>query len=72
MTSAEDVENWDTGSPNAEVDQKDPRTRDPNATTEGKNRKVNGVETDEDPYCDEVVLSQLFYRHQRHHLTQND
>ena len=34
MTTAKDVENEDIGSPSAEVDKKDPRTRDPNTTTE--------------------------------------
>ena len=36
------------------MDKKDPRTGDPNTTTEEENRKVNKVGTDEDPHCDEV------------------
>ena len=36
---------------------KDPRTRNPNTTTEEENRrKVNEIGTDEDPHCDEVSV----------------
>ena len=67
MTSAEDVENWDTGSPNAKVD---PRKRDPNTTTEEINRgRSMKLELMKTSIVMRLVLLQLFCRH---HCTGND
>ena len=70
MTTAKDVENYDIGSPSAEVDKKDPRTRDPNTTTEEENRgRSLKLELMKTPIVMKLVLSQLFCRQ---HLTEND
>ena len=70
MTYAVDVERKDTGSPNAKVDTKDPRTRYLNTPTKeeniGESMKLELMRT---PIVMRSVLLQLFFRH---HLTQND
>ena len=70
MTYARDVERRDTGSPNAEVDIKDPRTRCLNTTTEEEDRRRSmKFELMKTPIVMKSVLLHLF---SRHHLTQND
>ena len=56
--------------PKCQVDKKDPRTRDPNTTTEEENRgRSMKLELMKTPIVMKLVLSQLFCRH---HLTGND
>ena len=52
------------------MDKKDPRTRDPNTTTEEENRgRSMKLELMKTPIVMKLVLSQLFCRH---HFTGND
>ena len=70
MTYAMDVERKDTGSPNVEVDIKDPRTRCLNTTTEEEDRRRSmKLELMKTPIVMRSVLLQLLCRQ---HLTQND
>ena len=70
MTYAVDVERKDTGSPSAEVDIKDPRTRDPTTTTEEEDgRRSMKLELMKTPIVMRSVLLQFSCRH---HLTWND